>query len=82
MKEIIDVIKTMEEMRDFNYAVSFKVNTDTYNAMVRAMGNNSFGIPQYSTIAGAQIIIDETINYGLAFVEYNDHVRKIIKVFK
>ena len=33
MKEIIDVIKTMEEMRDFNYAVSFKVNTDTYNAI-------------------------------------------------
>lgn len=81
MKEIIDVIKAMEEMRDFNYPILFKVNADTYNAMVRTMGNNSLGISKYSTIAGAQIVIDETINYGLAFVEYSDYTRKIIKVF-
>ena len=81
MKEIIDVIKAMEEMRDFNYPILFKVNADTYNAMVRTMGNNSLGISKYSTIAGAQIAIDETINYGLAFVEYSDYAKKIIKVF-
>lgn len=81
MKEIIDVIKAIEKMRDFNYPILFKINTDTYNAMVRTMGNNSLGISQYSSIAGAQIIIDETINYGLAFVEYSDYTRKIIKVF-
>ena len=81
MKNIINAIKVMEEMRDFNYPILFKVNTDTYNAMVRAMGNNSLGIVKYSTIAGAQIVIDETINFGLAFVEYSNYARKIIKVF-
>ena len=81
MENIINAIKAMEEMRDFNYPILFKVNADTYNAMARAMGNNSLGISNYSTIAGAQIVIDETINYGLAFVEYSDKAKKIIKVF-
>lgn len=79
IKDIGAVIKELEKIR---YPKIFKINLGTYKALVKAYTSNITSDITYTSIAGVNIVIDETLSYGIAEIVYSDFSKKVINVFK